>query len=139
MNVTVRNRQSRPVLTGRQLAAVADIATRHVGSPGAFGVAFVDDAEMARFHAEFSDDPTTTDVLSFPTSDDDEYRGDVIICADQAMRQAVALGVPYLAELAILALHGFLHVLGYDHVTDGGEMTRLEQRLRPPALRQVMQ
>lgn len=136
--VISRNRQSRPVLGGealRRVAAVAFAATGH--DQGAVGVAFVDDAQMTTFHRDFLNQATTTDVLSFPGVDDDDsdYCGDVIVCTDQAARQARGLGIPYPAELVVLTLHGILHLLGYDHTCDGGEMTRLEEALRPGALR----
>jgi len=139
--VISRNRQSRPVLGGETLQRVAGVAFTATGLvPGDLGVAFVDDAQMTVFHNEFLQKLSTTDVLSFSRADDDldddpEYLGDVIICTDQAARQARDLGIPYLAELAVLTLHGVLHLLGYDHVRDGGAMTRLEEALRPVALR----
>ena len=58
-----------------------------------------------------------------------------MICSDQAARQAVSLGHSYLHELGVLALHGLLHLLGYDHTSDEGEMRSLELRLRPLVLR----
>jgi len=99
--VVSRNRQSRPVLGGQALRRVADVAFAATGrEPGALGVAFVDDAQMTVFHRDFLQRPTTTDVLSFPPDDDGmdddpEYRGDVIVCTDQAARQAREFGVPY--------------------------------------------
>jgi len=140
--IVSRNRQSRPVLGGevlRRVAEVAFVATGH--GPGALGVAFVDDKEMTVFHRDFLDKATTTDVLSFAAvadevdDDDPDYCGDVIVCTDQAARQARDLGIPYQAELVVLTLHGVLHLLGYDHTRDEGEMTRLEESLRPTALR----
>ena len=56
--------------------------------------------------------------------------GDVVIAAGVAARQAVQAGHPLQAELRVLALHGLLHLLGYDHQHDDGRMARLERRLR---------
>lgn len=141
MIVVSRNRQSRPVLGVRALRRVAEVAFKAAGrGPGAVGVAFVDDEQMTVFHSDFLHKPTTTDVLSFPGAadgvddDDPDYRGDVVVCTDQAARQARELGIPYHAELVVLTLHGVLHLLGYDHTCDGGVMTRLEEALRPVAL-----
>lgn len=150
MTVVVRDRQPRPILSRDRLLRVLEVAReghRSHGSqdpgPGSVGFAFVADPEMGRMHARFLGGASTTDVLSFP----DElgpaagagpvreagpaYWGDVIICTDQAARQAVEMGHPYPFELVVLALHGVLHLLGHDHVADDGEMTRLEETLRP--------
>lgn len=147
MKVIVRNLQSRPVLSPGRLAAMACVVREHLAAePGAFGIAFVDDSTMSEHHQRFRGQSRTTDVLAFPNELDrivgggpgpdaeDEmtpYWGDVIVCADQAVRQARDLGHPYELELAILAIHGSLHLLGFDHTSDGGEMTRLEEALRP--------
>jgi len=70
-----------------------------------------------------------TDVLSFP-SGDPGWLGDVVIASGVARRQAKAAGHPMGVELRVLALHGLLHLLGYDHEQDDGRMERLERRLR---------
>jgi len=61
--------------------------------------------------------------------------GDIVISVDTAARNAKDLGRTLPQELDVLALHGFLHVLGYDHETDSGQMDRLEKRLRRRLLR----
>ena len=70
-----------------------------------------------------------TDVLSFP-SDERGCLGDVVIAAGVARRQARRAGHSLQTELCVLALHGLLHLLGYDHERDAGRMARLEARLR---------
>jgi probable rRNA maturation factor len=70
-----------------------------------------------------------TDVLSFP-SDERGYLGDVVIAAGVARRQALRAGHSLQTEVRVLALHGLLHLLGYDHERDAGRMARLEARLR---------
>jgi probable rRNA maturation factor len=70
-----------------------------------------------------------TDVLSFP-SDTPGLLGDVVIASGVAARQARAAGHSLRTELRVLALHGLLHLLGYDHERDDGQMARLERRLR---------
>jgi probable rRNA maturation factor len=78
----------------------------------------------------------TTDVLSFPAEQDQfEKRegvrlGDVVISVEQAARQAKENDLTFDQEIAQLILHGLLHLCGYDHSTDDGEMNRLELRLR---------
>jgi len=85
---------------------------------------------------------SVTDVLSFPASDfklraskpltinPDKHLGDVVIARGAARRQARQAGHSELTELRILALHGLLHLMGYDHHRDGGTMARVERRLR---------
>ena len=72
---------------------------------------------------------TATDVLSFP-ADEPETLGDVVIARGVARRQARGAGHDFPTEVRVLALHGLLHLLGYDHEHDGGRMARLEARLR---------
>jgi probable rRNA maturation factor len=78
----------------------------------------------------------TTDVLSFPSGQDKFEKseglnlGDVVISVEQAARQAKQNKLRLNTEIAQLILHGLLHLCGYDHLTDKGEMNRLELRLR---------
>jgi probable rRNA maturation factor len=112
------------------------------------GVRFAGDRAMRRFNREFRGKDRTTDVLSFPgdagagepdapTSAREPdapasagHLGDVVISVPAARRQAAAAGHDTEREIRILLLHGVLHCLGYDHEVDGGEMERLERRLR---------
>lgn len=151
MRVVVRNCQDRPTPPPGRLLAVAEVVRCHLDlSDGCVGLAFVSDPEMRAQHDRFSGDASTTDVLSFPDElgraigsglmspapEEPPYWGDVIVCTDQAARQALDLGHPYPYEVLVLLLHGLLHLAGYDHVEDGGEMTRLEERLRPRCIAQ---
>jgi probable rRNA maturation factor len=70
-----------------------------------------------------------TDVLSFPADEPDNL-GDVAISVDTAAKQAKENDLQFDNEIAQLILHGLLHLSGYDHETDNGEMNRLELRLR---------
>lgn len=78
-----------------------------------------------------------TDVLAFPDQStfpherlDRLYLGDVVISVETAARYARRFGISFDRELRNLIIHGLLHLCGYDHETDRGEMRRLEQRLR---------
>ncbi len=71
-----------------------------------------------------------TDVLSFPCAPLDGSIGDVVIATGVARRQAREAGHSLAVELKVLALHGLLHLMGYDHETDDGQMARVERRLR---------
>lgn len=108
-----------------------------------FNVCFVDDREIQRLNSTYRGKPHPTDVLSFPwkpaaepTSRRDRTRefrgflGDIVISVEAARRNARAEGHSTLDEIRWLILHGVLHLLGYDHETDRGEMTALELSLR---------
>ncbi len=92
-------------------------------------IAIVPDAHVRRLNHRFRRLDRPTDVLSFP-SGERGYLGDVVIAAGVARRQAQEAGHSLHTELRVLALHGLLHLLGYDHETDTGRMSRLERRLR---------
>lgn len=99
-------------------------------------VVFVSDRAMREVNRTWRGKRGTTDVLSF-TANQDEFEktaglnlGDVIISVEQAARQASANGLSLDEEIAQLILHGLLHLCGYDHETDDGEMNLLELRLR---------
>ena len=96
-----------------------------------FSVVLVSNAAMKNYNREFRGEDRATDVLSFPCEDGDggeePYLGDILICVDAAARQQTKT---LLAELQVLSLHGLLHLLGYDHEADQGEMETLEGKLR---------
>jgi len=75
-----------------------------------------------------------TDVLSFryhgEKVDGMFFLGEIVISPETAYKNAVARGLEFEAEIRMLLLHGILHILGYDHETDGGEMNRLQKSLR---------
>jgi probable rRNA maturation factor len=69
--------------------------------------------------------------LSFPGPEFvEDFAGDIAISLDIAAQNAKVRGHSIATELQILALHGVLHLAGYDHESDGGEMTRIEMRMR---------
>ena len=107
-------------------------------------VAFVSDAEIAKMNAHFRGKHGPTDVLSFPAQNrprsvrrrrsrsgfKEDTLGDIAIAPATAKRYAKKTGRSLDSELRVLMLHGVLHLLGYDHERDRGQMDRLEQRLR---------
>ena len=94
-------------------------------------VTFVDDAEMEELHIKWMDEPGTTDVLSFPMDmpegkDDAVTLGDIVIDPIVAANQAAATGHSTEHEIYILAAHGLLHILGYDHADKDEEKIMFE-------------
>jgi probable rRNA maturation factor len=106
------------------LAGVAPARAR-----GTVTVAIVPDARVRALNREYRRKDAATDVLSFPSQERGDL-GDVVIAAGVARRQARAAGHSLQTELRVLALHGLLHLLGYDHERDNGRMARVERRLR---------
>jgi probable rRNA maturation factor len=88
------------------------------------------DRTLQRFNRVYRGKDRPTDVLSFPCEIQEAGLGDILISVETAERNARAGGRSLPQELDVLALHGFLHVLGYDHETDDGAMDHLERRLR---------
>jgi probable rRNA maturation factor len=106
-------------------------------------ICFVTDGAIAKLKARYRGKRKPTDVLSFPAQANDrstrssansrrtpEFLGDVAISPETARRNALRDGRALDTELKILMLHGTLHLLGYDHETDEGQMDRAEARLR---------
>ena len=96
---------------------------------GTVAVAVVPDRRVRDLNRRYRRKNAATDVLSFPADEPGEL-GDIVIALGVARRQAAAAGHSLGTEFRVLALHGLLHLLGYDHERDTGEMRRLEQRLR---------
>jgi len=92
-------------------------------------IAFVSDKRIRELNRQFRGVDKATDVLSFPEDDPDSL-GDVAISLETAARQAKDNSLSLDNEIAQLILHGLLHLSGYDHETDNGEMNRLELKLR---------
>lgn len=94
-----------------------------------FSVVFVTDDMMRRYNREYRGFDKSTDVLSF--SGDGDYLGDVLISSETAYNQARnSKTLSFETNIRRLLLHGLLHLTGYDHETDNGEMRTLERRLR---------
>jgi probable rRNA maturation factor len=94
-------------------------------------IAFVSDKRIRELNRQFRGIDKATDVLSFRADGPDELNlGDIVISTETAATQAKENGLSFDDEIAQLILHGLLHLSGYDHETDNGEMNRLELRLR---------
>jgi probable rRNA maturation factor len=141
LRVAVTDGRGRPVRAPglrRWIEAVAPARAR-----GDLAIALASDAQVRALNRRYRGQDRPTDVLSFPsdagsTPSTPSSRGpgpalgDLVIATGVARRQAAEAGHSYATELKVLALHGLLHLLGYDHhsVDDNGRMRRLESRLR---------
>ncbi|MGI8669121.1 MAG: rRNA maturation RNase YbeY [Aridibacter sp.] len=98
-------------------------------------IAFVSDKKIKELNNQFRNKNSVTDVLSFiyeadGFETDENYLGDIIISVEQAKKQALENDLNLDLEIKQLILHGILHLCGYDHETDKGEMNELELKLR---------
>ena len=93
-------------------------------------VLFCGDRRMRTLNRRFRGKDRATDVLAFPAGAGGDFLGDVVIAVPYAAREARRRGTPAAREVDRLLVHGFLHLCGYDHETDGGEMDALEAKLR---------
>jgi len=95
-------------------------------------VLLTSDATMQRLNRQFRGKNKTTDVLSFPAGEEVKAKiaGDLAVSVPTARRQAEERGHSLMTEIKVLMLHGLLHLAGYDHETDEGQMFRRERILR---------
>ena len=135
--IEVVNRQRKVKVDGERWRAFAERALQVVPAKGAGAtVAFLSDRAMRELNGRWRGKRGTTDVLSFPSGQEEFEQGegaslgDVVISVEQAARQAAEHGLGFEGEVRQLILHGLLHLCGYDHERDGGEMNALELRLR---------
>jgi probable rRNA maturation factor len=137
LQVTVTDGAGHPARAPGLARWLAATAPRRAA--GEVAVALVGDRRVRELNRTYRGVDRTTDVLSFPAdgaaethrpSPSSSHLGDIVIATGLAQRQARAAGHGLGTELRVLALHGLLHLLGYDHERDGGRMARVERRLR---------
>ena len=135
--VEVVSRQRKVPVDCERWREFAEKALKAVPANGAGAtVVFVSDRAMRELNRRWRGKVGTTDVLSFPAAQEEFERGeglslgDVVVSVEQAARQAAEHGLDFEGEVGQLILHGLLHLCGYDHEQDGGEMNALELRLR---------
>ena len=131
MNVDVQGRVSGapPPARVKKLLARASRATR--SRAGEVSVLFCADARMRGLNRRYRGKDRSTDVLAFPAGEGGNgFLGDIVISIPFAGREARRRFDSPAREVDRLLLHGFLHLMGYDHETDEGEMEALERRLR---------
>jgi len=130
VEVVLLNQQRRRRVPAARLRRVIQDAGRALRVSGEVALVLTNDAPVRRLNARYRHQDKPTDVLSFPGPGGEGGLGDIVISLDTAARNAPRFGRTLSEELQVLTLHGFLHVLGYDHETDDGTMDRLEARLR---------
>jgi probable rRNA maturation factor len=135
--IEVVNRQRKVSVDEERWREFVERALKVVPANGAGAtVAFVSDRAMRGLNRRWRGKVGTTDVLSFPAGQEEFERGeglslgDVVVSVEQAARQAAEHGLDFEGEVRQLILHGLLHLCGYDHERDGGEMNALELKLR---------
>jgi len=128
--VEVVNRQRRLKLDTEAWSTFAARALDAIRkSESSATIAFVSDKRIRELNRQFRGIDEETDVLSFPAEEKFNL-GDVAVSVDTAIVQAKENGLSFDEEIAQLILHGLLHLCGYDHERDDGEMNRLELKLR---------
>jgi probable rRNA maturation factor len=116
----------------RTLARFLGVAQSVVRLRGQVTVLLTTDTAIRRLNRQFRGKNKATDVLSFPANAPGPMKiaGDLAISVTIARRQAEERGHSLATEIKVLMLHGLLHLAGYDHETDSGQMARREQKLR---------
>ena len=128
--IEVVNRQRRQKIVLQPWKEMAEKILQAIGGQHSSAtIAFVSDKTIRELNNQFRGIDKATDVLSFPADEDDNL-GDIAISVDTAATQCAENGLTLNEEIAQLMLHGLLHLSGYDHETDNGEMNRLELKLR---------
>ncbi len=149
--IEVANRQRLVSIDKSRIASLASATLKAVGRPVAeITIAFVRDRRIRQLNRDFRGKNLATDVLSFPFNDepmdsrierkeidqtaeersDGYYLGDIVISTERALAQARSSNLTFEREVSELVIHGILHLCGYDHDRDQGEMNRLELKLR---------
>jgi len=142
--VEVFNRTRMSIDEGAVARLVASVLEAEGVDDAEASVQFAGERRMRALNAEYRGKDQVTDVLSFPLEDSGQgpglaaaggpagpprLLGDVVVCARQALRQARADVLPPALELAVLLVHGTLHLLGYDHEVDAGQMALRQAEL----------
>ncbi len=95
---------------------------------GELSIAFLSKAEISRVHQQFMDDPTPTDVITFPGDPEFNMAGEICVCPEIAYEYALANRIDFSKELSLYLAHGYLHLCGFDDIDDDQreEMRRAE-------------
>ena len=118
-------------LTELTLSRFLARARQAAGLKGSVNALLTSSAEMKSLNRRFRGKDKPTDVLSFPAEPGQkQFAGEIAIAVEIAAKNARALGHSLVDEVKILILHGVLHLRGYDHECDNGQMAKREKQLR---------
>ncbi|GHC04227.1 hypothetical protein GCM10007047_21160 [Cerasicoccus arenae] len=91
----------------------------HYGAPtGELSLVFMSDTDLAQLHADFLDDPSPTDVITFPGDEEMDFAGEICVSVDRARDEAPKHGLSFSEELTLYLVHGWLHLAGLDDLDD---------------------
>ena len=143
-HIEVLNRQRANPVDTKRAAQLARAVLNCIGEEdAALTISFIRDRQMRQLNRDYRGLDAPTDVLSFAyyesadeieNAETAQHLGDLVISVETAERYACELGLSFAREIEHLVIHGALHLAGYDHETDDGEMNRLERRLRKQLL-----
>jgi probable rRNA maturation factor len=134
--IEIINRQRGQRINAKHWRVFTAAALKAIKREEDVSIVFASDPVIRKLNAEFREKDYPTDVLSFPSSPEPfeqtnrPHLGEVVISVQRAATQAKENGLTLRNEIEQLILHGLLHLCGYDHETDNGEMNRLELKLR---------
>jgi probable rRNA maturation factor len=111
-------------MTLSHIRHIAEVTFMRMGQTGDSSIVFTNNASIQNLNREYRKIDSPTDVLSFPSDEIDpmtncRYLGDIIISTERAISQSEQVGRSYMDELAMLIVHGCLHLSGLDHSTEG--------------------
>ncbi len=114
----------------RSIRQFAAKVSRDILSGSSFSCLLTSDTELRVLNRKYLNCDYPTDVLSFPSLDSSDSMGDLAISVERAEAQGEEFGHGRLNEICVLILHGALHLAGFDHESDSGEMAGAEERWR---------
>jgi probable rRNA maturation factor len=128
LRISISNRYPallRPESATRRMLRQLHFSRSFPISSGDLSIAFVDDAAIAKLHSDFMQDPSATDVITFPADADLDFAGEIIVSVDRALDHAIKNSVPFNCELALYLIHGWLHLAGFnDHTSAESKIMR---------------
>ncbi len=121
LNLEISNQYKQlvePIADAEQLFRALESSGAFPIASGELSVVFVDDTMIGQIHDDFMDDPSATDVITFPANAEMESAGEIIVSVDHARSRAAELDEPFSRELSLYLVHGWLHLAGYDDRND---------------------
>ncbi len=121
LNLQINNRYrmlKRPAAGTRRMFRALEESGAYPISPGDLSIVFVSDRTIGKIHACFLNDPSSTDVITFPADPEMDSAGEIIVSVDHALQRARELGEPFSKELSLYLVHGWLHLAGFKDKTE---------------------